>query len=90
MKAPDDCNGCGYAQLLGTRGGEPNDSCTHERNKDKFASAPICKTIGLYKTPTEIRADDIHHTEELRRIEFLNLRNSDMQAFAKQALMGGK
>ena len=48
MKAPDDCNGCGYAQLLGTRGGEPNDSCTHEKNKAKFASAPICKTIGFY------------------------------------------
>jgi len=90
MKAPDECANCGYAQLLGTRGGEPNDSCTHTKNQAKFASAPICKTIGYYKTAMEIRADDIHHTEELRRIEFLDVRNNDMQAFAKQALMGSK
>ena len=65
MIAPAECQGCGHL-CSGTSGGNQHTACANNNNRAKFASAPICKAMGWYETPADLRAQTVRDAIQRR------------------------
>lgn len=87
MTSPAECNDCGHCFPVSTCE-EASHVCTNPNNRNKFVSAPICKTVGWFATADELRVEMMRANEEAMRRALLASRDNSLAAFARQALRG--